>query len=149
MYTLIYVWKQYFQLLNWHKIVIYIIILKCFLKTVNLIRNWLLSDATSHRTEKPPTPFHQIWRQGDKNLNFQTFQWIGENLEMQSRLFINPNFPSLLWTEKYTQPQTNISKSKCWIYGWVGKTYIPIKAPMLKKRWGIYIKEDDNISKLT
>ena len=25
-------------------------------------------------------------------------------------------------TWKYTQPQTNISKSKCWIYGWVGKT---------------------------
>ena len=61
-----------------------------------------------HRTEIPPSPFDQIWRQGDKNLNFQTFQWIGENLEMQSRLFKNPNFPSLLWIEKnleiYTVP---------------------------------------------
>ena len=52
-----------------------------------------------------------IWpnlRQGDKNLNFQTFQWIGENLEMQSRLFKNSNFPSLLWIGKnleiYTAP---------------------------------------------
>ena len=107
-YTLIYVWKQYFQLLNWHKIVTYIIILTFFLKTANLIINWLLSDATCHRTERPPSPFDQIWRQGDKNLNFQTFQWIGENLEMQSRLFENPNFPSLLWIGKnleiYTAP---------------------------------------------
>ena len=56
----------------------------------------------------PPSPFDQKWRQGDKNLNFQTFQWTGENLEMQSRLFKNPNFPSLLWIEKnleiYTVP---------------------------------------------
>ena len=41
-------------------------------------------------------------------LNFQTFQWIGENLEMQSRLSKNPNFPSLLWIGKnleiYTAP---------------------------------------------
>ena len=107
-YTLVYVWKQYFQLLNWHKIVTYIIILTFFLKTANLIINWLLSDATCHCTERPPSPFDQIWRQGDKNLNFQTFQWIGENLEMQSRLFKNPNFPSLLWIGKnleiYTAP---------------------------------------------
>ena len=80
------------------------------MKTANLIINWLLSDATCHRTERPPSasPFDQIWRQGDKNLNFQTFQWIGENLEMQSRLFKNPNFPSLLWIGKnleiYTAP---------------------------------------------
>ena len=31
-YTLIYVWKQYFQLLNWHKIVTYIIVLAFFLE---------------------------------------------------------------------------------------------------------------------
>ena len=46
--------------------------------------------------------------QGDKNLSFQTFQWIGQNLEMQSRLFKNHNFPSLLWSGKnleiYTGP---------------------------------------------
>ena len=69
------------------------------MKTANLIINWLLSDATCHHTERAPSasPFDQIWRQGDKYLNFQTFQWIGENLEKQSRLFKNPNFPSLLW----------------------------------------------------
>ena len=47
---------------------------------------------------------------------FQTFQWIGENLEMQSKLFKNSNFPffyELEKTWKYTQPQANISKSQC------------------------------------
>ena len=72
------------------------------MKTTNLIINWLLSDATSHRTGRPPlaSPFNRIWRERDKTLNFQTFQWIGENLEMQSRLFKNSNFPSLLWVGK-------------------------------------------------
>ena len=122
-YALIYVWKQFFQLLNWHKIFTYIIILTFFLKTANLIINWLFFDAICHRTKKSSSPFDQIWRQGDKNLNSQTFRWIGENLEMQSRLFKNPNFPFLLWI---TQPKNNISKSQCWIYGWVGKTYVQI-----------------------
>ena len=57
------------------------------------------------RIERPPSPFDQIWRQGDKKFNFQTFQWIGENLEMQSQLFKNP---ISLWIEKnmeiYTAP---------------------------------------------
>ena len=76
----------------------------------NLIINWLLSDATSHRTGRPPlaSPFDRIWREGDKTLNFQTFQWTEENLEMQSRLFKNSNFPSVLWVGKnleiYTAP---------------------------------------------
>ena len=78
------------------------------MKTANLIIHWLLSDATCHRTERTPSPFDQIWRQRDRNLNFQTFQWIEEDLEMQSRLFKNPNFPSLLWIGKnleiYTAP---------------------------------------------
>ena len=93
------------------------------MKTANLIINWFLSDALCHCTERPPSvsPFDQIWRQGDKNHNFQTFQWIGGNLEMHSRLFTNRNFPSLLWIAK---PQTNISKYQCWIYGWVGRTYV-------------------------
>ena len=96
-YTLIYVSKHYLQLLNWHKFATSII----FLKTANLIKNWFLSDATScHRTERPPSPFDQIWRQMDKNLNFQTSQWIEENLELQSRLFKYPTFPSLLWIGK-------------------------------------------------
>ena len=80
------------------------------MKTPNLIINWLLSDVPCYRTKRTPSasPFDQIWRQGDKNLNSQTFRWIGENLEMQSRLFKNPNFPSLLWIGKnleiYTAP---------------------------------------------
>ena len=39
-------------------------------------------SATLHRTQKPPSPFDQIWRQRNKNLNFQTFWRIGKNLEM-------------------------------------------------------------------
>ena len=31
-----------------------------FLKTANLIINSLHSDATCHRTERPPSPFDQI-----------------------------------------------------------------------------------------
>ena len=74
------------------------------LKTANLIINWLLSDTAYHRTDRKPSAsaFDQIWwpRQGDKNLNLQIFQWIGENLEIQSRLFKNSNFPSRLWIGK-------------------------------------------------
>ena len=64
-YTLIYVLKKYFQLLNWHRAVTYIILTLI----INLI---LLSDATYH-TERPSSPFDKIWRQGDKNLIIQTF----------------------------------------------------------------------------
>ena len=64
-YTFICVWEQYFQLLNWHKIVTHILVFTVLLKTANLIINWLLSDATCHRNERPPLPFDQIWRQGD------------------------------------------------------------------------------------
>ena len=35
-----------------------------------LIINWLLSGATCHRIKRLPSPFDQIWRQGDKNLFF-------------------------------------------------------------------------------
>ena len=125
------------------------------MKTANLIINWLLSDATCHRTERPPSasPFDQIWRQGDKNLNFQTFQWIGENLEMQSRLFKNPNFPSLLWIGKnleiYTAPDQHfkIPMLNLWM-SW--ENLCPnLSFTLLKIRWGIYIKEDGHISNLT
>ena len=123
------------------------------MKTANLIINWLLSDATCYRTEKPSSasPFDQIWRQGDKNLDFQTFQWLAKiwkcNLGF-SKIPIFHLFYKLGKTWKYTQPQTNISKSQCWIYGWVGKTYVLIEALLLKIRWRIHIKEDDGISNL-
>ena len=101
----------------------------------------------------PPSPFDQKWRQGDKNLNFQTFQWIGENLEMQSRLFKNPNFPSLLWIGKnleiYTAPDQHfkIQMLNLWM-SW--ENLCPnLSFTLLKIRWGIYIKEDGHISNLT
>ena len=82
------------------------------MKTANSIINWFLSDTACHRTERPPSasPFDQLWRprQRDKNLNFQTCHWIGENLKMQSMPFKNYNFPSRLWIGKnleiYTPP---------------------------------------------
>ena len=101
----------------------------------------------------PPSPFDQKWRQGDKNLNFQTFQWIGENLEMQSRLFKNPNFPSLLWIGKnleiYTAPDQHfkIQMLNLWM-SWEN-VCSNLSFTLLKIRLGIYIKEDSNISKLT
>ena len=74
-----------------------------------LIWSQIGSSLTPHVIVPPSaSPFDQIWRPGDKNLNFQTFQWIGENLEMLSKLLKNPTFPSLLWTGKnleiYTAP---------------------------------------------
>ena len=52
-------------------------------------------------------------------------------------------------TWKYTQPKTNISKSKFWIYGWIGKRYVLIYSSLLKIRWGIHIKKDGHILNLT
>ena len=48
-----------------------------------------------------------------------------------SKTLISHLFYKLGKTWKYTQPQTNISNSKCWIYGWVGKTYV-LKLPCWK-----------------
>ena len=80
----------------------------CYLHyNINSIENWLFNYKlappvwrTTCRSERPSSTFGKIWRQGDKNLNFRTFKWIGENLEVQSKLFENPNFPSLLWIGK-------------------------------------------------
>ena len=100
----------------------------------------------------PPSPFDQKWRQRDKNLNFQSFQWIEENLEMQSRLFKNPNFASLLWIGKnleiYTAPDQHfkIQMLNLWM-SW--KIICPnLSFTPLKIRWGVYIKEDGHISNL-
>ena len=88
------------------------------MKTANLIINRLFSDATCHRTERPPSAstFDQIWRLGDKNLNFQTFKWIaiGENLEIQSRL---SKIPILLSFMNYTAPDQHfkIPRLNLWI----------------------------------
>ena len=100
----------------------------CYLhyKSANLIVNWLLWSHMSSYWKTTLTIWPDMKASGQK---FQTFYRIGENLEIQSKLFKNPNFPSLhelRKTWKYTQPQTNISKSKCWLYGWVGKTYVLI-----------------------
>ena len=78
---------------------------------------------------------YQIGRQGVKSLNSQTFTWIGENLEMQTCLFKNSNFPSVLWIGKYwkyTQPQTNIMLTRECVRLKI-KIYILVAA---KRLWG-------------
>ena len=50
-------------------------------------------------------------------------------------------FHELGKTWKYTQPKTNISKSKLWIYGWTGKIYVLILASLLKIRWEIHLRK--------
>ena len=123
------------------------------MKTANLIINWLLSDTTCHRTERPPSSVDQIWRQGGKKSQFSNFfSELGKIWKCNLGWSKNPIshlFYELGKTWKYTQPQTNISNSKCWICGWVGKTYVLIYASLLKIRWGIHIKEDGHISNLT
>ena len=53
------------------------------------------------------TIWPNVKTRGQKS-QFSTLLWIGENLEMLSRLFKNLNFPSLLWigenSELYTAP---------------------------------------------
>ena len=62
-----------------------------------------------------------------KILIFKLFSELGEiwkcNLGF-SKIPISHLLYELGKTWKYTQPKTNMSKSKCWIYGWVGKTYV-------------------------
>ena len=128
-----------FQLLNWYKIVTYIIMLIFFLKTANLIiNNWLLLSRHKCRAARPSSPFDKIWRQGDKNLNFQ---WIGENLEVQSRLFKNPNFPSLLWIGDQILNLDELGKVKS--YSRLSLT------SLLKIGWRIHKEKDDHILNLT
>ena len=125
-YTLICLWKQYFQLLNWHKIVTYIIILTFFLE--NCWFNHKLAPLMPHVIIVKDHPHHLTKHEG-KKFQFSNFFVNWQNLEIRSKLFKNSNFPSLYElrkTWKYAQPQTNISKSKCWIYGWAGKTYVLI-----------------------
>ena len=104
-YTLIYVWKQYFQLLNWHKIVIYIIILK----TANLIINWLLWCHMSSYGKTTHTIWPNMKARGQK-FQFSNFSvnWGKFGNVMKSQLFKNSNFPSLYEmrkTWKYTHLQ--------------------------------------------
>ena len=127
-YTLIYVWKLYFQLL----IVTYIIIQTFFLKTGNSFINRLLLSNVTCSTERSCSPSDKMWRQGDfKNSNFQTFSEFGKIWKRSlgySKIPIFHLFHELGKTWKYTQPKTKISKNPnlnlC--YGWIGKGYVLI-----------------------
>ena len=61
---------------------------------------------------------HHFTRYEGKGTKISIFKFFSEwgKFGNQSKLFKNPNFPSLYElrkTWKYTQPQTNILKSKC------------------------------------
>ena len=57
--------------------------------------------------------FSELWKICKFNLGF-------------SKIPVSHLFYELGKTWKYTQPQTNSSKFKCWIYGWAEKTYVLI-----------------------
>ena len=100
-YTL--VWKQYFQLLSWHKILTYYIIIYkyFFLKTGNLIIKWLFLSYTTCCIERLSSPSNKIWRQEAKleksQFSNSLVNWEKSGKATCSRLFKNPNFPSLSW----------------------------------------------------
>ena len=104
-----------------------------FLKTGNVIINWLLLSYTTCRTERLSSPSDYIYplEIGDfENPNFQTVSWIGKNLEGQPKIFKNPNFSSLSsWIGKNIEiyPSQNqhfkIQILNLWI---IGKTYVLI-----------------------
>ena len=82
-----------------------------------------------HRTEIPPSSFDQIWKQGEEISIFNLFSELGKIWKCNlcfSKIPISHLFYELGKTWKYTQPPTNNSIAKCWIYGWVGKTYVLI-----------------------
>ena len=74
------------------------------MKTANLIINWLLWCHMSSYWKTTLTIWPNMKARGQKS-QFSNFS---VNLEMQSRLFKSPNFPSLLWIGKnleiYTAP---------------------------------------------
>ena len=69
-FTLIYVWKQYFQLLKWHKIVTYIIILTLVINSLPRLTNVALKDHPHHLTKYEEA-------RGQKS-QFQTFNELGK-----------------------------------------------------------------------
>ena len=76
-------------------------------------------------------PYHltKYEGKGTKISNLKHFSEFGKiwkcNLGF-SKILISHLFYESEKTWKYTQPQTNISKSKCCIYGWVEKTFVLI-----------------------
>ena len=100
-YTFIYVGKQYLQLINWRKIVTYILALTIFfLKTAHLIINWLVLSGMRHVVLKDH-PQH-LTKYESKGTKIS----ICKLLQVQSTLFKNPNFPSILCIGKNSQVYT-------------------------------------------
>ena len=153
-YIFIYVCKQYLQLINWHKIVTYILILTFFfLKTANLIINWLVVSGVPQVVLKDhPQHLTEYEGKGTKISICKLFNKLGKNWKCHlrfSKVPISHLFYALEKTWKYTQPKTNISKSRFRIFGWIRKIYVLIKASLVKIKWGIHIKKNGHILSLT
>ena len=103
-YTLICVWKQYFQLLNRNKIVAYIIILAPLMPHVIVLKDH-------------PHNLTKYEGKGTQISIFNLFRELGKILKCNLRFSKIPIshlvFYELGKTWKYTQSQSNISKSKC------------------------------------
>ena len=102
-----------------------------FLKTVNLITNWvplsLLWTKLAWKT------ILSIWKnmkqRGLQNLNFQFFIFFMNLEKLRSPGWaIFKNLRISLWNGKnvYQQPKTNAQKSQFWIYGCIGISFVLI-----------------------
>ena len=105
-----------------------------------------MAPLTSHVIILKDHHPHHLTKYESKGTKISVFKFFSElwiiwkcNLTF-SKMLISHLFYELGKTWKYTQPQTNISKPECWIYGWVGKTYVLIWPSLLmgnsyKRRW--------------
>ena len=107
-YTLIHVWKQYFQHLNWDKIVTYIIILIFFI--INYYFNHKLAPLTSHVLVKDYR-HHLLTKYEGKGTRTSIFKLFGElgricecNLGF-SKIPISHLLHELAKTWKYAKPK--------------------------------------------
>ena len=119
-----------FATFNWYKIVPTLKYKRFFLKTGNLMINWLLLSYATCRTERVFSPFDK-WRQkGTSKIpifkhfcELRKIWWCSLGF---SKIPLFHHFYELRKTWKYTKRKTNISKSKLLIYGWIGKSYVLI-----------------------
>ena len=108
---LIYVFKMYFQLLSWQKILPTLWYKHFFLKPGNLIIKWLLLSSMPHAVLKD-YPRHLTKYEDKGTWKIPIFHLFYE--------FVIEK------TWNYTQPKINISKSNFEMYAWIGESYVRI-----------------------
>ena len=82
------------------------------MKTANLIIIWLLSDATFHRTERTPSLFDQMWREGAEMSIVELFSQLEKIWKCNLGFSKIPISHLLLWIGKnlkiYTAPDQHL-----------------------------------------